>query len=104
MSQNNNFYLAHASKNTAIFQKDDCVISFLAFDLYLNEMLSIGCWVSLVQIVLKKREPLNYLVPDGSAGFSSRLAASQDMMNFNPPSVRYLRHTIQHVRPVFVSS
>ncbi|KAA8591971.1 hypothetical protein FQN60_017345 [Etheostoma spectabile] len=38
------------------------------------------------KIVLKKREPLNYLVPDGSAGFSSRLAASQDMMTFNPPS------------------
>uniref|UniRef100_A0AAX7SKS2 Estrogen receptor binding site associated antigen 9 n=1 Tax=Astatotilapia calliptera TaxID=8154 RepID=A0AAX7SKS2_ASTCA len=38
------------------------------------------------KIVLKKREPLNYLVPDGSAGFSSRLAASQDMMTFIPPS------------------
>ncbi|XP_061572235.1 receptor-binding cancer antigen expressed on SiSo cells [Cololabis saira] len=38
------------------------------------------------KIVLKKREPLNYLVPDGSAGFSSRLAASQDMMAFSPPS------------------
>lgn len=38
------------------------------------------------KIVLKKREPLNYLVPDGSAGFSSRLAASQDMMTFSPPS------------------
>jgi hypothetical protein len=39
------------------------------------------------QIVLKKREPLNYLVPDGSAGFSSRLAATQDMMSFIQPSV-----------------
>jgi len=38
------------------------------------------------KIVLKKREPLNYLVPDGSAGFSSRLAASQDMMTFSAPS------------------
>ncbi|XP_042345890.1 receptor-binding cancer antigen expressed on SiSo cells [Plectropomus leopardus] len=38
------------------------------------------------KIVLKKREPLNYLAPDGSAGFSSRLAASQDMMTFSPPS------------------
>lgn len=38
------------------------------------------------KIVLKKREPLNYLVPDGSAGFSSRLAASGDMMSFSPPS------------------
>ncbi|KAM4633890.1 receptor-binding cancer antigen expressed on SiSo cells [Polymixia lowei] len=38
------------------------------------------------KIVLKKREPLNYLVPDGSAGFSSRLAATQDVMSFNPPS------------------
>ncbi|PWA32383.1 hypothetical protein CCH79_00012038 [Gambusia affinis] len=38
------------------------------------------------KILLKKREPLNYLVPDGSAGFSSRLAASQDMMSFSPPS------------------
>ncbi|KAM3873064.1 LOW QUALITY PROTEIN: receptor-binding cancer antigen expressed on SiSo cells [Diretmus argenteus] len=38
------------------------------------------------KILLKKREPLNYLVPDGSAGFSSRLAASQDMMSFIPPS------------------
>lgn len=45
--------------------------------------------VSMLQILLKKREPLNYLVPDGSAGFSSRLAASQDMMTFSPPSVRY---------------
>lgn len=49
------------------------------------------CSVSLgavMQILVKKREPLNYLVPDGSAGFSSRLAASQDMMAFTPPSVR----------------
>ncbi|KAF0045052.1 hypothetical protein F2P81_001581 [Scophthalmus maximus] len=38
------------------------------------------------KILLKKREPMNYLVPDGSAGFSSRLAASQDMMTFSPPS------------------
>ncbi|XP_053183881.1 receptor-binding cancer antigen expressed on SiSo cells [Scomber japonicus] len=38
------------------------------------------------KIVLKKREPLNYLVPDGSSGFSSRLAASQDMMTFTAPS------------------
>ncbi|KAM8846862.1 receptor-binding cancer antigen expressed on SiSo cells [Synchiropus picturatus] len=38
------------------------------------------------KIVLKKREPLNYLVPDGSAGFSSRLAASQDIMTFTTPS------------------
>ncbi|CAL1610600.1 unnamed protein product [Knipowitschia caucasica] len=38
------------------------------------------------KIVLKKREPTNYLVPDGSSGFSSRLAASQDMMSFSPPS------------------
>lgn len=38
------------------------------------------------KIVLKKREPTNYLVADGSSGFSSRLAASQDMMSFNPPS------------------
>ncbi|XP_034031257.1 receptor-binding cancer antigen expressed on SiSo cells [Thalassophryne amazonica] len=38
------------------------------------------------KIVLKKREPLNFLVPDGSAGFSSRLAASQDMISFTPPS------------------
>ncbi|XP_044063941.1 receptor-binding cancer antigen expressed on SiSo cells [Siniperca chuatsi] len=38
------------------------------------------------KILLKKREPLNYPVPDGSAGFSSRLAASQDMMTFSPPS------------------
>lgn len=45
--------------------------------------------VSVLQILLKKREPLNYPVPDGSAGFSSRLAASQDMMSFSPPSVRY---------------
>lgn len=45
--------------------------------------------VSVLQILLKKREPLNYPVPDGSAGFSSRLAASQDMMTFSPPSVRY---------------
>lgn len=38
------------------------------------------------KIVLKKREPTNFLVPDGSSGFSSRLAASQDMMTFTPPS------------------
>nr|XP_057909976.1 receptor-binding cancer antigen expressed on SiSo cells [Doryrhamphus excisus] len=38
------------------------------------------------KILLKKREPLNYLVPDGSAGFSSRLAASQDIMTFGAPS------------------
>ncbi|XP_028326646.1 receptor-binding cancer antigen expressed on SiSo cells [Gouania willdenowi] len=38
------------------------------------------------KIVLKKREPLNYLVPEGSLGFSSRLAASHDVMAFSPPS------------------
>lgn len=31
------------------------------------------------KIVIKKREPLNFGVPDGSTGFSSRLAATQDM-------------------------
>ncbi|XP_010902635.1 receptor-binding cancer antigen expressed on SiSo cells [Esox lucius] len=36
------------------------------------------------KIVLKKREPLNYLVPDGSAGFSSRLAATQDTSFIQP--------------------
>jgi hypothetical protein len=30
------------------------------------------------KIVIKKREPLNFGVPDGSTGFSSRLAAAQD--------------------------
>lgn len=50
-----------------------------------------------MQIVVKKREPLNYLVPDGSAGFSSRLAASQDMMTFSPPSVRSEFHHIDRV-------
>jgi len=40
-----------------------------------------------LQILLKKREPINYLVADGSAGFSSRLAATQDMMSFIQPSV-----------------
>lgn len=38
------------------------------------------------KIVLKKREPLNYLVPDGSAGFSSRLAATQDTSFIQPSS------------------
>lgn len=50
---------------------------------------SFSPFVFHVQILLKKREPLNYPVPDGSAGFSSRLAASQDMMTFSPPSVSY---------------
>ncbi|KAJ7985110.1 hypothetical protein DPEC_G00348680 [Dallia pectoralis] len=36
------------------------------------------------KIVLKKREPLNSLVPDGSAGFSSRLAAAQDTSFIQP--------------------
>uniref|UniRef100_A0A8C5ZW58 Receptor-binding cancer antigen expressed on SiSo cells n=1 Tax=Marmota marmota marmota TaxID=9994 RepID=A0A8C5ZW58_MARMA len=31
------------------------------------------------KIIIKKREPLNFGVPDGSTGFSSRLAATQDM-------------------------
>uniref|UniRef100_A0A8C5V2S6 Receptor-binding cancer antigen expressed on SiSo cells n=1 Tax=Microcebus murinus TaxID=30608 RepID=A0A8C5V2S6_MICMU len=31
------------------------------------------------KIVIKKREPLNFGIPDGSTGFSSRLAATQDM-------------------------
>jgi hypothetical protein len=30
------------------------------------------------KIVIKKREPLNFGTPDGSTGFSSRLAATQD--------------------------
>lgn len=38
------------------------------------------------KIVLKKREPLNYLIPDGSAGFSSRLAAAQDTSFIQPSS------------------
>lgn len=33
----------------------------------------------MFQIVIKKREPLNFSIPDGSTGFSSRLAATQDM-------------------------
>ena len=32
-----------------------------------------------LQIIVKKREPLNFGIPDGSTGFSSRLAATQDM-------------------------
>uniref|UniRef100_A0A2K5RRG6 Receptor-binding cancer antigen expressed on SiSo cells n=1 Tax=Cebus imitator TaxID=2715852 RepID=A0A2K5RRG6_CEBIM len=31
------------------------------------------------KIVIKKREPLNFGIPDGNTGFSSRLAATQDM-------------------------
>ncbi|XP_060245454.1 receptor-binding cancer antigen expressed on SiSo cells isoform X1 [Meriones unguiculatus] len=31
------------------------------------------------KIVIKKREPLNFGIPDSSTGFSSRLAATQDM-------------------------
>ena len=31
------------------------------------------------KIIIKKREPLNFGIPDGSTGFSSRLAATQDM-------------------------
>ncbi|ELK37593.1 Fibrocystin-L [Myotis davidii] len=31
------------------------------------------------KIIIKKREPLNFGTPDGSTGFSSRLAATQDM-------------------------
>ncbi|XP_069815955.1 receptor-binding cancer antigen expressed on SiSo cells [Dendropsophus ebraccatus] len=31
------------------------------------------------KIIVKKREPINYIVPDGSLGFSSRLAATQDL-------------------------
>ncbi|XP_056378579.1 receptor-binding cancer antigen expressed on SiSo cells [Hyla sarda] len=31
------------------------------------------------KIIVKKREPINYTVPDGSLGFSSRLAATQDI-------------------------
>eukprot|EP00069_Balaena_mysticetus_P014277 bmy_08616T0 len=31
------------------------------------------------KIIIKKREPLNFGIPDGSTGFSSRLAVTQDM-------------------------
>ncbi|XP_058536221.1 receptor-binding cancer antigen expressed on SiSo cells-like [Ochotona princeps] len=31
------------------------------------------------KILIKKREPLNFGIPDGSTGFSSRLTATQDM-------------------------
>ncbi|XP_066434637.1 receptor-binding cancer antigen expressed on SiSo cells [Eleutherodactylus coqui] len=31
------------------------------------------------KIIVKKREPINYTIPDGSLGFSSRLAATQDI-------------------------
>lgn len=33
----------------------------------------------VLQIVIKKREPLTFGVPEGNAGFSSRLAATQDI-------------------------
>ncbi|KAJ8411649.1 hypothetical protein AAFF_G00164570 [Aldrovandia affinis] len=36
------------------------------------------------KIVLKKREPLNFSIPDGSLGFSSRLAATQDVSFIQP--------------------
>lgn len=36
------------------------------------------------KILLKKREPLNFSMPDSSSGFSSRLAASQDMSFIQP--------------------
>lgn len=36
------------------------------------------------KIVLKKREPLNFSIPDGNSGFSSRLAASQEMSFIQP--------------------
>ncbi|XP_068091026.1 receptor-binding cancer antigen expressed on SiSo cells [Hyperolius riggenbachi] len=31
------------------------------------------------KIIIKKREPINYTIPDGNLGFSSRLAAVQDI-------------------------
>lgn len=31
------------------------------------------------QIVIKKREPLNFGIPEGNTGFSSRLAVTQDI-------------------------
>ncbi|KAI4904048.1 hypothetical protein NFI96_033872 [Prochilodus magdalenae] len=36
------------------------------------------------KIVLKKREPVNFSVPDNTTGFSSRLAATQDMSFIQP--------------------
>ncbi|KAA0703544.1 Estrogen receptor-binding fragment-associated gene 9 protein [Triplophysa tibetana] len=36
------------------------------------------------KILLKKREPLNFSMPDSSSGFSSRLAATQDMSFIQP--------------------
>ncbi|KAJ8288372.1 hypothetical protein COCON_G00010310 [Conger conger] len=36
------------------------------------------------KIVLKKREPLNFSVPDGNSGFSSRLAATQGVSFIQP--------------------
>ncbi|XP_062394348.1 receptor-binding cancer antigen expressed on SiSo cells [Sardina pilchardus] len=36
------------------------------------------------KIVLKKREPLNFSAPDSSTGFSSRLAATQDVSFITP--------------------
>ncbi|XP_046887454.1 receptor-binding cancer antigen expressed on SiSo cells [Hypomesus transpacificus] len=38
------------------------------------------------KIVLKKREPLTYLAPDGPGGYSSRLAATQDTSFIQPSS------------------
>ncbi|XP_075070071.1 receptor-binding cancer antigen expressed on SiSo cells [Mixophyes fleayi] len=31
------------------------------------------------KIIIKKREPINFTIPDGTLGFSSRLAATQDL-------------------------
>ena len=41
--------------------------------------VSIILFQLIFQIIIKKREPLNFGIPDGSTGFSSRLAATQDM-------------------------
>ncbi|XP_069587891.1 receptor-binding cancer antigen expressed on SiSo cells isoform X2 [Ranitomeya imitator] len=34
------------------------------------------------KIIVKKREPITYNIPDGSIGFSSRLAAGQDLLPY----------------------
>ncbi|MBN3315858.1 RCAS1 protein, partial [Atractosteus spatula] len=47
------------------------------------------------KIVLKKRDPMNFAVSDGNAGFSSRLAVTQDMSFIQPSAELGDLHTWQ---------
>lgn len=60
-------------------------LAFISTELYGHQrifdlsLFFFSFFLVFLQIVIKKREPLTFGVPEGNTGFSSRLAATQDI-------------------------